>query len=69
MLPRKMAQQQNRRTWQVAPNYGRQKGDVMETGDERDMLMEQLDALQQSLLHRIKNLRKEPKPSNHFIKT
>ena len=35
------------RTWQVVSDSGRQKGDVMKIGEEWDMLMEQLKALQQ----------------------
>ena len=36
------------RTWQVVSDSGKQKGDVTNIGEEWDMLMEQLKALQQS---------------------
>ena len=36
------------RTWKVVSDFGRQKGDVIKSGEEWDMLMEQLKALQQS---------------------
>ena len=33
------------RTWKVVSDSGRQKGDVMKSGEEWDMLIEQLKAL------------------------
>ena len=42
------------------------RGDVMEIGEERNMLMEQLTVLNQSFNEERGNHRKEPKPPNYY---
>ena len=48
MLPRTMVQQKLLKNLKTAPNYRRQEGDVMELGEDGDILLENLKSLQHS---------------------